>query len=84
MTNIDSMLLPDLKKVASSLGVKSAGLRKAELVAAIRAQQGNGAPSAPASAGEQPQRTARRRAARPEGAPEQAPQEALPAAAPAA
>ncbi|MBB1500772.1 transcription termination factor Rho [Propioniciclava sp. MC1683] len=78
------MLLPDLKKVASSLGVKSAGLRKAELVAAIRAQQGNGAPSAPASAGEQPQRTARRRAARPEGAPEQAPQEALPAAAPAA
>ena len=28
MTNIDSMLLPDLKKVASSLGVKSAGLRK--------------------------------------------------------
>ena len=51
MTNIDSMLLPDLKKVASSLGVKSAGLRKAELVAAIRAQQGNGAPSAPASAG---------------------------------
>ena len=74
MTNIDSMLLPDLKKVASSLGVKSAGLRKAELVAAIRAQQGNGAPSAPA-AGEQPQRTARRRAGRPEGAPEQAPQE---------
>ena len=83
MTNIDSMLLPDLKKVASSLGVKSAGLRKAELVAAIRAQQGNGAPSAPA-AGEQPQRTARRRAGRPEGAPEQAPQEALPASAPAA
>ncbi|MBB1495282.1 transcription termination factor Rho [Propioniciclava sp. MC1595] len=77
------MLLPDLKKVASSLGVKSAGLRKAELVAAIRAQQGNGAPSAPA-AGEQPQRTARRRAGRPEGAPEQAPQEALPASAPAA
>ena len=83
MTNIDSMLLPDLKKVASSLGVKSAGLRKAELVAAIRAQQGNGAPSAPA-AGEQPQRTARRRAGRPEGAPEQAPQEALPASAAAA
>ena len=83
VTNIDSMLLPDLKKVASSLGVKSAGLRKAELVAAIRAQQGNGAPSAPA-AGEQPQRTARRRAGRPEGAPEQAPQEALPASAPAA
>ncbi|MDO5533193.1 MAG: transcription termination factor Rho, partial [Propionibacteriaceae bacterium] len=50
------MLLPDLKKVASSLGVKSAGLRKAELVAAIRSAQGGGsagsssAPAAPAQA----------------------------------
>ena len=46
MTNIDSMLLPDLKKVASSLGVKSAGLRKAELVSAIRQAQGGAAPAA--------------------------------------
>ncbi len=78
MTNIDSMLLPDLKKVASSLGVKSSGLRKAELVAAIRAQQGGGAPtqqSAPAASGEQ--RAPRRRASRPEGAPVDA-QVALP------
>ena len=71
MTNIDSMLLPDLKKVASSLGVKSTGLRKAELVAAIRAQQGGGAPAqaAPTASNDQPQRATRRRASRPEGAP---------------
>lgn len=45
MTDIDSMLLPDLKKVASSLGLKRTGqMRKAELVTAIRAAQG-GAPA---------------------------------------
>ena len=75
MTNIDSMLLPDLKKVASSLGVKSGGLRKAELVAAIRSAQGGApaasAPSQPATDAA-PQRT-RRRAGRPEGAPDAAP-----------
>ncbi len=42
MTNIDTMLLPDLKKVASSLGLKGAGaMRKAELVQAIRSAQGD-------------------------------------------
>ena len=79
MTNIDSMLLPDLKKVASSLGVKSAGLRKADLVAAIRSAQGGSAPAratadaaqAPAQAEGAPR--TRRRAGRPEGAPEAAP-----------
>ncbi|MBK8463016.1 MAG: transcription termination factor Rho [Nigerium sp.] len=44
------MLLPDLKKVASSLGVKSAGLRKADLVAAIHAAQSGHAPSASGAA----------------------------------
>ncbi|WP_454227240.1 transcription termination factor Rho [Propioniciclava flava] len=39
MSDIDSMLLPDLKKLASSLGVKSTGLRKAELAAAVKATQ---------------------------------------------
>ena len=46
MSDIDSMLLPDLKKLATSLGVKSTGLRKAELASAIKATQsgqGNGA-----------------------------------------
>ena len=79
VTNIDSMLLPDLKKVASSLGVKSAGLRKADLVAAIRSAQGGSAPArataeaaqAPAQAEGAPR--TRRRAGRPEGAPEAAP-----------
>lgn len=48
MTNIDSMLLPDLKKVASSLGLKGTGqMRKAELLTAIRDAQG----SAPARGG---------------------------------
>ncbi len=43
MSNIDSMLLPELKKVASSLGIKGSGnMRKADLVAAIRAAQGSG------------------------------------------
>ena len=51
MTNIDSMLLPDLKKVASSLGLKGTGqMRKAELQAAIRAAQGG----APAGGGGEP------------------------------
>ncbi len=50
MTNIDSMLLPDLKKVASALGVKSAGLRKADLVAAIHATQSGQSTASTASA----------------------------------
>ena len=56
MTNIDTLLLPDLKKVASALGLKGAGaMRKAELVQAIRTAQGQtgaraAAPKARASA----------------------------------
>ncbi|HHU38229.1 MAG TPA: transcription termination factor Rho, partial [Propionibacterium sp.] len=84
------MLLPDLKKVASSLGVKSSGLRKAELVAAIRAHQGaNGGAARTAQPareqqqgepGDQAQRSTRRRASRPEGAPQGQPsQDVVPA-----
>ncbi|MFV0452446.1 MAG: transcription termination factor Rho [Propioniciclava sp.] len=41
MTNIDQMLLPDLKKVGASLGIKGAGaMRKADLIAAIKQSQG--------------------------------------------
>ncbi len=47
MSNIDSMLLPELKKVASSLGIKGSGnMRKADLVTAIRAAQGAGSSEA--------------------------------------
>lgn len=50
MSNIDSMLLPELKKVAGSLGIKGAGsMRKAELQAAIRAAQGSGSGSKPST-----------------------------------
>ncbi len=49
MSDIDSMLLPDLKKLAGSLGVKSTGLRKADLAAAIRAHQSGGGARSTAS-----------------------------------
>jgi len=38
-----TMLLPELKQVAGGLGIKATGMKKAELVAAIRAAQGGGA-----------------------------------------
>ncbi|MEN0070604.1 MAG: Rho termination factor N-terminal domain-containing protein, partial [Propionicimonas sp.] len=45
---IDKMLLPELKQLASSLGIKGAsGLRKPALVEAIKAAGGSGAASAP-------------------------------------
>ncbi|MFL6061778.1 MAG: transcription termination factor Rho [Marmoricola sp.] len=37
---LSTMLLPELKKVAGGLGIKATGMKKAELVAAIRAAQG--------------------------------------------
>ncbi|MCX6397463.1 MAG: transcription termination factor Rho [Propionibacteriales bacterium] len=40
---LSAMLLPELKKVAGGLGIKATGLKKAELVAAIKAAQGGGA-----------------------------------------
>ena len=46
MTDINSMLLPELKKVASSLGLKGTGaMRKSDLVAAISGAQGGSAPA---------------------------------------
>ncbi|MFL6109697.1 MAG: transcription termination factor Rho [Marmoricola sp.] len=40
-----SMLLPELKQVAGGLGIKATGMKKADLVAAIKAAQGGGAPT---------------------------------------
>src|SRR3954454_22162791 len=39
---LSSMLLPELKQVAGGLGIKATGMKKAELVAAIKAAQGGG------------------------------------------
>ena len=42
-TGLDAMVLPELKQLAGSLGVKAGGLRKGQLIDAIRsAQSGNG------------------------------------------
>ena len=38
-SGLSSMLLPELKQVAGGLGIKATGMKKAELVAAIRAAQ---------------------------------------------
>ncbi|MFV0406097.1 MAG: transcription termination factor Rho [Propioniciclava sp.] len=87
MTNIDQMLLPDLKKVGSSLGIKgAAGMRKADLVAAIKkTQSGRGAATGASSKARTPEQSAlpvategesvrngqpTRRARRDQGAPE--------------
>jgi transcription termination factor Rho len=46
-TGLDAMVLPELKQLAQSLGVKAGGLRKGQLIDAIRSAQsggGNGAP----------------------------------------
>ena len=44
MTELNTMLLPELKRVASSLGLKGTGaMRKADLVAAISSAQGGAA-----------------------------------------
>ncbi|MCW2857563.1 MAG: transcription termination factor Rho [Marmoricola sp.] len=39
---LSSMLLPELKQVAGGLGIKATGMKKAELLAAIKAAQGGG------------------------------------------
>jgi transcription termination factor Rho len=38
---LSSMLLPELKQVAGGLGIKATGMKKADLVAAIKSAQGN-------------------------------------------
>ncbi|BAK36048.1 transcription termination factor Rho [Microlunatus phosphovorus NM-1] len=46
-TGLDAMVLPELKQVAQGLGVKTSGLRKGQLIDAIRAAQtGDGAGAA--------------------------------------
>ena len=61
---LSALLLPELKKVAGGLGIKATGMKKAELVSAIKAAQSGGG-----------QRPARDQAEKPERAPkaEQAP-----------
>ena len=39
---LGSMLLPELRQLAGGLGIKTAGMRKGDLVEAIRAAQGGG------------------------------------------
>nr|NLI49236.1 transcription termination factor Rho [Propionibacterium sp.] len=62
------MLLPELKKLASSLGIKGA-TRKADLIAAIRTAQSGAAPARTEDAPDRPPRRDRR-AERPADAPQ--------------
>jgi transcription termination factor Rho len=48
-SGLATMLLPELQQVASGLGISAGKMKKAELVAAIRAAQGGG-PAAPSAA----------------------------------
>jgi transcription termination factor Rho len=41
-TGLDAMVLPELKQLAGSLGVKAGGLRKSQLIDAIRSAQSGG------------------------------------------
>ena len=47
-TGLNAMLLPELKRLAGGLGIKATGMRKGDLVEAIRSAQG-GASSGPAN-----------------------------------
>ena len=82
-SGLDSMLLPELKKLASSLGIKGTGMRKADLVSAIRDARSQPAPrqerSDAEASGERVQRPRRERAKRSEQAPEQASEQSAPA-----
>ncbi|MEI2820850.1 MAG: transcription termination factor Rho [Marmoricola sp.] len=44
---LSSKLLPELKTIASGLGIKTAGMKKADLVSAIKGAQGGGSSEAP-------------------------------------
>ena len=51
-SGLDSMVLPELKQLAGSLGLKGTGaLRKGQLIDAIRSAQGNAGSAGPASSG---------------------------------
>jgi transcription termination factor Rho len=55
-SGLDAMLLPELKQLASSLGIKGAGaMRKSQLVAAIQGSQQGGAGPSPSN-GREPDR----------------------------
>jgi len=63
-SGLDSMLLPELKKIASSMGIKGA-TRKADIIAAIRTAQSGGAASRGAEATADRAQRRERRAERP-------------------
>lgn len=44
-SGLEAMVLPELKQLAGSLGVKTSGLRKSELIAAIQRIQSGGVPT---------------------------------------
>ncbi|MEI6363622.1 MAG: Rho termination factor N-terminal domain-containing protein, partial [Actinomycetes bacterium] len=68
---LSSMLLPELKQLASQLGISGAsGMRKGDLVAAISERQGSGAAGSTTS---KPRRSARREQAPAEAGAETAP-----------
>ena len=49
-SGLDSMVLPELKQMASTLGIKGTGaMRKSQLIEAIRSAQGGGQSGAPRS-----------------------------------
>ncbi len=48
---LSAKLLPELKTIASGLGIKTGGMKKADLVAAIKSAQGGGAAKSEAKSG---------------------------------
>ncbi len=48
---LSAKLLPELKTIASGLGIKTGGMKKADLVAAIKSAQGGGAARSEAKSG---------------------------------
>ena len=76
---LNSMLLADLKSMAGGMGIKAGSMKKADLIAAIKAAQSQKAPAVPAPAdGEGAQRPRRERARR-GNAPEEGGEAAAPA-----
>src|SRR3954451_24766282 len=48
-SGLNAMLLPELKQLAGGLGIKSTGLRKGDLIEAIKAAQSGGSTKRPDS-----------------------------------
>src|SRR3954453_6426638 len=69
---LNAMLLPELKQLAGGLGIKSTGLRKGDLIEAIKAAQSGG--QSGAQTGGQGGGQTRARAERPEKAAETSPE----------